>query len=119
VQREERMLAQVRSRPALADPLGALTHRHDEIERLRQAARRDLYRSLDVEETTTRHLRERLATLGPAATLARGYAVVQRVGIEDPHVVRSIADAPPGAQLRIRVADGAVTAASLGAKTDD
>ncbi|WP_068280778.1 exodeoxyribonuclease VII large subunit [Aldersonia kunmingensis] len=114
VQRESRLLAQMRSRPALADPLGQLHHREEEIERLRLAARRDVLRSLDKEETTTRHQRERLATLGPAATLARGYAVVQRVGIEDPHVVRTAADAPPGAQLRIRVADGAVTAASLG-----
>ncbi|MCX5043858.1 exodeoxyribonuclease VII large subunit [Aldersonia sp. NBC_00410] len=114
VQREAHLLAAMRSRPVLADPLGQLRHRDEEIERLRGTARRDLHRSIEVEQTTTRHLRERLATLGPAATLARGYAVVQRVGIEEPHVVRSVADAPPGAQLRIRVADGAVTAASLG-----
>ena len=118
VQRESRALSQIRSRPVLADPLQALNHRHDEIDRLRSAARRDVVRTLDQADTTARHLRQRLTTLGPAATLARGYAVVQRVsGSDDRTVVRTVADAPPGAQLRIRVSDGAVTAAALG-KTD-
>ena len=118
VQRESSALSQIRSRPVLADPLQALNHRHDEIDRLRSAARRDVVRTLDQADTTARHLRQRLTTLGPAATLARGYAVVQRVsGSDDRTVVRTVADAPPGAQLRIRVSDGAVTAAALG-KTD-
>ena len=52
----------------------------------------------------------RLATLGPAATLARGYAVVTA----GDRVLRSAADAPAGTPLRIRLADGAVTARSDG-----
>jgi exodeoxyribonuclease VII large subunit len=52
--------------------------------------------------------------LGPAATLARGYAVVQRVpddGVDGPlPVLRSIDEVGPGDRLRIRVADGAVAA---------
>ncbi|WP_239442642.1 hypothetical protein, partial [Saezia sanguinis] len=52
--------------------------------------------------------------VGPAATLARGYAVVQRVAGPERHVVRSIDDAPAGSQLRIRVGDGAISAAGLG-----
>ena len=117
VARETRALEQIRSRPVLADPLRALEHRHDEVERLRSAARRDITRALQTAETQVSHLRERLATLGPAATLARGYAVVQRISPGGNHVLRSVADAPPGAQLRIRVADGAVSAASLGSDT--
>jgi exodeoxyribonuclease VII large subunit len=56
-----------------------------------------------------------LTTLGPAATLARGYAVVQRVD-EDGHsrVLRSTAEAPDGTLLRGRVADGAVHAIASG-----
>ena len=61
-----------------------------------------------------RHLSARLGTLGPAATLARGYAVVQT----GDRVLRSVSDAPAGTALRIRVADGAVTAVS-GGKDDD
>jgi exodeoxyribonuclease VII large subunit len=59
-------------------------------------------------------LSARLATLGPSATLARGYAVVQAGS----RVLRTVADAPAGTELRIRVADGAVTAVSTG-ETDD
>ncbi len=114
VDREARALQQLRSRPVLADPLRVLEQRHDEIERLRTATRRAVEHTLTAEATTARHLREKLTAVGPAATLARGYAVVQRVTGTERHVVRAVADAPPGTQLRIRVADGAITAAGLG-----
>lgn len=114
VERETRALTQLRSRPVLADPLRELSHRVDEIERLRTAARRCTEQFLNTESTATRHLREKLTALGPAATLDRGYAVVQRVVGPERHVVRSIDDAEPGSQLRIRVGDGAVSAAVLG-----
>ncbi|MFE1592721.1 exodeoxyribonuclease VII large subunit [Nocardia sp. NPDC058705] len=116
VQRETHTLTQLRSRPVLSDPLRELTHRHDELERLRTAAQRNIEQHLRSESTTTLHLREKLTAVGPAATLARGYAVVQRVAGPERHVVRSIEDSPAGSQLRIRVADGAVTAAALGAQ---
>ncbi len=115
VHREARTLAQIRSRPALAEPLRGIEQRRDEVVRLRDAARRDVRRAIDGESTRVAHLAERVAALGPAATLARGYAVVQRVaGPDDTLVVRTTDDAPPGAQLRIRVSDGAVRAAALG-----
>ena len=51
----------------------------------------------------------------PAATLARGYAVVQTIDTSGSAVVlRSVADAPAGTRLRVRVADGAVTTVSEG-----
>jgi exodeoxyribonuclease VII large subunit len=56
--------------------------------------------------------------LGPAATLARGYAVVQTVATAGPSaVLRCADDAPAGTRLRVRVADGAVAAISEG-RTD-
>ncbi|MGQ4598160.1 exodeoxyribonuclease VII large subunit [Nocardia sp. R6R-6] len=116
VDRETRALAQLRSRPVLADPLREIDRRQEEIERLRTSARRCVQQYLRTESTATTHLREKLTAVGPAATLARGYAVVQRVTGRDRVVVRSIEDAPAGSQLRIRVADGAVTAAALGTK---
>ncbi|MGV9414478.1 exodeoxyribonuclease VII large subunit [Nocardia sp. NPDC003693] len=116
VDREARGIAQLRSRPVLAEPLRLLDQRYDEAERLRTAARRAVNHALTAESTATRHLREKLSALGPAATLARGYAVVQKVTGKDREVVRSIDDAPPGSQLRIRVADGALTAATLAAQ---
>ncbi len=115
VQREARLVAQLRSRPSLADPLSGIDRRAEEVERLRDAARRDVTRAIDAESTTVAHLQARLTTLGPAATLARGYAVVQRVhGDTEPEVLRSVEDAPPGTQIRVRLADGAVRAAVMG-----
>ena len=115
VAREQRALAQLRSRPVLAEPLAALTARADEVHRARSAIRRDITRLTAVEAERVGHLSARLATLGPAATLARGYAVVQTVAdAEAPAVLRSVDDAPAGSRLRVRVADGAIAAISEG-----
>jgi exodeoxyribonuclease VII large subunit len=111
VDREERLLAALRGRPVLAEPLRAIDARAIEVERLREGARACLVRGLDRRATDLEHVRARLATLGPAATLARGYAVVQRVTDDDPlPVLRSVSEVGPGDRLRIRVADGAVVA---------
>ncbi len=117
VQRELRALDQLRSRPVLADPLRQLDQRYEEAERLRTAARRAVEHTLTAESTATRHLRDKLTAVGPAATLARGYAVVQRVSGKERHVIHEVADSPPGTQLRIRVADGAISAAALASQT--
>lgn len=114
VSREQRALAQIRSRPVLAEPLAALRSRAEEVHRARSAIRRDVTRLAATETERIGHLSARLATLGPAATLARGYAVVQTVGATESKVMRSVDDAPAGTRLRVRVADGAVTAVSEG-----
>jgi exodeoxyribonuclease VII large subunit len=117
VHREQDQLTQLRSRPVLAQPLASLTARSEEIDRYRTAARRDVTRLVTVESERVGHLSARLATLGPAATLARGYAVVQTVsGAGDAGVLRTMSDAPAGTRLRIRVSDGAVTAVSEGSE---
>ncbi|WP_345606489.1 exodeoxyribonuclease VII large subunit [Pseudonocardia adelaidensis] len=113
VDREERLLSALRGRPVLAEPLRALDARTVEVERLRDAARACVERGLDRRGHDLEHVRARLATLGPAATLARGYAVVQRVpddGADPLPVLRSVDEVGPGDHLRIRVADGAVPA---------
>jgi exodeoxyribonuclease VII large subunit len=113
VDREERLLAALRHRPVLAEPLRAIDARAVEVERLRDVARACVERGLDRRAHDLEHVRARLATLGPAATLARGYAVVQRVtddGADPPPVLRSVDEVGAGDRLRIRVADGAVAA---------
>lgn len=112
VRREAHIIEGLRSRPVLAQPLQALEARAEEIHRARATARRDINRMIAVETDRLEHLSARLSTLGPAATLARGYAVVQTLGTGQ--VLRSVADAPAGTQLRVRVADGALTAVSEG-----
>ncbi len=114
VNREQHTLTQLRSRPVLARPLEAVTARATEIHRARAAGRRDITRLLTAESDRVGHLSARLSTLGPAATLARGYAVVQTLSGVAPHVLHSVADAPAGTRLRVRVADGAITATSEG-----
>ncbi|WP_326545615.1 exodeoxyribonuclease VII large subunit [Mycolicibacterium sp. ND9-15] len=114
VHREQHILDQLRSRPVLAQPLAAITARADEVDRLRTTARRDIARLVASETDRIGHLSARLSTLGPAATLARGYAVVQTM--PDAAVLRSTADAPPGVRLRVRLSDGAVTAVSEGSE---
>ena len=115
VKRESHLIEQLRTRPVMASPLLAIERRAEEIERLQAAGRRDVTRLIDSEARTVEHLRARLTTLGPAATLARGYAVVQRIIADgDPEVLRSVEDAPPGTQIRVRLADGAVRAAVMG-----
>ena len=116
VEREEHHLVALRSRPCMADPYGIVDSRAEIVAEAVRALRRDITRIIDSESTSLGHLSARLTTLGPAATLARGYAVVQSVaGENDGRVVSSITDAPPGSQLRIRVSDGALSAAVLGA----
>jgi exodeoxyribonuclease VII large subunit len=112
VHREQHTLTQLRSRPVLARPLQALTARAEEIHRARSTARRDVTRLLEAETKSVGHLSARLATLGPAATLARGYAVVQLA--DSMAVLRSTKDAPAGTRLRVRVANGAITTVSEG-----
>ncbi|MBU3751934.1 MAG: exodeoxyribonuclease VII large subunit [Mycobacterium sp.] len=116
VGREQHTLAALRSRPALREPVRMVAERAAETERARAAARRDISRLVAAQSERVGHLRARLTTLGPAATLARGYAVVQitesRAG--SGRVLRATADAPAGTALRIRLADGAVGAVSTG-----
>jgi exodeoxyribonuclease VII large subunit len=115
VHREQHTIAQLRSRPVLAEPLAALTARADEVHRALASARRDVNRLIGTETERIGHLSARLTTLGPAATLTRGYAVVQTLDASgSATVLRSVDDAPAGTRLRIRVADGAVTTVSEG-----
>ena len=115
VDREERLIAALRHRPVLADPFLQLDALHADVERQRASARACAVRGLDARETEVAHLAAQLTALGPAATLARGYAVVQRLpegqvpGAPLP-VLRATDEAPPGTRLRIRVADGAIAA---------
>ena len=79
VDREQRLLVSLRERPVLADPLHALDQHGGRDRPVARAARGSLLRGLDRRGTDLGHVRHRLAALGPAATLARGYAIVQRV----------------------------------------
>ncbi|MGI8310140.1 exodeoxyribonuclease VII large subunit [Saccharopolyspora hattusasensis] len=110
VDRERRLLDALRSRPVLADPFGPLERRAEQVGQLRDRARRAVTAALNTEGHALTATRSRLTTLGPAATLARGYAIVQRVEDGVDGVLRSVDEAPPGTRLRVRVVDGAIQA---------
>ncbi|TCO58540.1 exodeoxyribonuclease VII large subunit [Actinocrispum wychmicini] len=111
VDRERRLLDQLRSRPVLADPLGPLERHAEQVLLARERTRRGIISLIRAERASIDGTKARLTTLGPAATLARGYAVVQFVTRdENLRVLRSVTDASPGTRLRVRVGDGAVHA---------
>jgi len=105
--RELAALASLRTRPVLADPRVMLDGRHDDVVQLRDRARRSLRAALDRGADNLAHTRARVTSLSPAATLERGYAVVQRA---DGAVVRRPADVATGDALRLRLAEGELDA---------
>ena len=105
----------------LADPMTPINARRDELERSRALMKREVTYLLERERNKVTALRAQVSALGPAATLERGYAIVQVVPRDGsgPEVVTSYEQSPPGSQLRIRVGDGSITAAAMAAKPAD
>jgi len=108
LERESTALRAVRSRPCLADPLTMLEPRAGEVAALRQRARRVVVASLDRAGDNLSHTRARVTALSPAATLERGYAVLQDGAGQ---VVRRAGDVGTGDVLRARLAEGELTVA--------
>lgn len=107
LQRETAALQALRSRPALADPLRELDEREDAVLTLRSRAERSLLHRLDRAADDLAHVRSRVVALSPAATLRRGYAIVQR---PDGSVLASAADVAAGDEVEVRLADGRLRA---------
>ncbi|MFD7552491.1 exodeoxyribonuclease VII large subunit [Streptomyces sp. NPDC059578] len=103
VEREERGLAHALRRPVMEDPYRMVEERAEQVSALVDRARRTLGHHLDRGLSELTHTHARVVALSPAATLQRGYAVLQR---DDGHVVRAPEEAPEGSVLRARVAEG-------------
>jgi exodeoxyribonuclease VII large subunit len=108
IERERRGLAQLRSRPVLAQPTTVVdvqrTIVHDTIAR----ARRDVAHRLERERDAVGHHLARLRSLSPLATLERGYAVAQR---PDGSVITALEQVPE--EFGVRLADGSVHVRTL------
>jgi exodeoxyribonuclease VII large subunit len=107
LERERTLLATLRARPAMSDPGSLISSRADEVDALRERARRTTVHRLDRAVDEIAHHRARARALSPRATLERGYAVLQG---EDGHVLTSVTDVAKGAAVSVRVADGRVHA---------
>ncbi|MCX2969106.1 MULTISPECIES: exodeoxyribonuclease VII large subunit [Streptomyces] len=103
---QERGLADCVSRPALAYPHRMVDARADEVADTLARARRTVGHLLDRADAELEHTRARVVALSPAATLRRGYAVLQR---PDGSAVRDAAGVADGEELRARVAEGEFT----------
>jgi len=102
IDREMAWLAAIKSRPALANPVGEIERQAELVTALTQRARRCLSATLDRAGDDVSHTRARLLALSPAATLRRGYAIVQH---GDSSVVRSAAEVAQDEKLIVRFAD--------------
>jgi exodeoxyribonuclease VII large subunit len=107
--REASWLSAIRSRPALVSPDREIDRRQEQVLALAERARRCVAASLDRATGELTQTRGRLVALSPAATLRRGYAIVQR---GDASVVRAAADVSPGEALTLRFADDQLTVTS-------
>jgi len=107
LERERILLDALRSRPVLAEPTSILAEREIAVERAREAARRAFGDLLAAHATRLAELRAQVRALSPAATLERGYAVVQRA---DGVVVRDPVEVDEGEALRLRLARGELVA---------
>ncbi|MBM2622564.1 exodeoxyribonuclease VII large subunit [Actinoplanes sp. LDG1-06] len=106
--RESHRLESWRSRPSLARPELLVDQRAADVTALRDRAVRSLEHRVRRADDDLRHTVARLRALSPAATLQRGYAIVQR---EDGHVVRAAGEVEVDDLVRVRLAEGELRAA--------
>jgi exodeoxyribonuclease VII large subunit len=107
LRREQHGLDLIRQRPALAHPERDVQRREQEAHDLLRRLRQGLAHRLDRAADELHHTRARVLALSPAATLERGYAVVQRA---DGTVVRGPADVAVGDEVDVRLATGRIVA---------
>jgi exodeoxyribonuclease VII large subunit len=107
LERETAWLAGLQSRPVLAAPGREVQRRQEDITALSQRSYQRLSAMLDRAGDDVAHMRARLLALSPAATLGRGYAIVQRL---DGRVVRAARELAAGERITLRFAQDQVTA---------
>ena len=111
VAREDHHLAQLRSRPVLANPVTVVDAQQKVVRDALAQARRDVRHRLDREADAVGHQLARVRSLSPLATLERGYAVAQA---PDGSVITALADVPD--EFGVRLSDGSVEVRKLSTK---
>jgi exodeoxyribonuclease VII large subunit len=110
-------ITQLRSRPVLSSPDWIVTSRAEDLTRYVSRGVELVTRIVERAETRTRELSAQLRALSPQGTLDRGYAIAQ---LDDGSVLRSATEAPEGSPFTLTLADGSLSAASLGiSRADD
>lgn len=104
-------LEQLRTRPSLRSPDPIIEGRAQELWLLSSRGRDAVGRRLDAAQRSAAELRASLRALSPAATLARGYAIVH---LDDGRILTDATDAPAGTPLTVAVDRGTLRARSEG-----
>lgn len=104
---QRQRLADLKGRLAGQHPARTLTARQSELARSAQRLEASMKQRLGAERTALTQYSRLLHSLGPANTLARGYAVVQG---ENGGILRRAQDAPVGTALSIRLSEGTLAA---------
>ena len=100
---EQHVLTTLRNRPVLADPTRDIDNRAEEIRTFRLRVHRCTSAAIDAATADLQHTTARVRALSPAATLDRGYAVVQQ---HDGAVVRTASDVQTKDVLSVRLSNG-------------
>jgi exodeoxyribonuclease VII large subunit len=100
--REASWLAAITSRPALASPVREIDRQHEQVLSLSDRGRLAIAGGVSRAADDLAHIRARLIALSPAATLRRGYAIVQHA---DASVVQSASEVADDEPLTLRFAD--------------
>lgn len=101
------LLASLRQRPVLKEPMVLITTRRDVIQGLRARSHKSATHALALARKELLQICARIRSLSPQATLDRGYAVVQR---GDGSIARDPATLASGEKLHIRLALGQIAA---------
>lgn len=100
--REGSWLTAITSRPVLASPMREIDRQQEQVQSMSERARLATATALSRASDDVAHLRARLIALSPAATLRRGYAIVQQ---SDASVVLSATQVTSGESLTVRFAE--------------
>lgn len=108
--REQRALESIRSRPVLDQPEGMILVREEDIDRLRERSQRTTAHRIDRDRTAIEQMKLRVRALSPQETLNRGYAVVQD---DRGAVVRGTDQVAVDDELTVRLAAGELSVRAL------
>lgn len=103
------MLAQIKSRPILANPFTFIEYHEAELGLLVSQMRAKLENLLSRESLQIGHLKQQVASLSPQSTLDRGYAVLRDL---DGHVITNAVTVKSGQKLKVRLATGELAVAA-------
>jgi len=104
---QESFIAQLRTRPVLANPYAFIDFLHEDLLRARQSLRDRFGVMLDQGTLTLEHLKTQVRSLSPQQTLDRGYSVVRT---PDGKLINDETNVKSGQKLLIRLAKGEIGA---------